>query len=154
MTLLPMVQPRSCNGCRFCCWAYGIGDLDKKPLKSCIYECSSGCSVHSTPVQPKECKDFNCPYILGKDIHRPDTFEALLKELGSSLGCFIPHVPTFVPVDAAQDLIKRTRTVPAALQCDTGWEVAVLSIDQASFQELSGLPNTEWNELYERSRTQ
>jgi hypothetical protein len=81
-------------------------------------------------MYPTQCRDFFCPYLLGAPIHRPDTFEAMLRELGGNLCAVIPYVSDTIAVDVAVDRIRTSRSMPCAVRAEP-WSVAVLSLDQA-----------------------
>jgi hypothetical protein len=70
---------------------------------------------------------------MGDDIHRPDTFQALLEGMGITVGEFVPAVPKFIPVQEASDLIAATRTIMAATPALDGrhgqWVKVVLPLD-------------------------
>jgi len=115
---------RECEGCRFCCWSFTVHDvprssdftiLQSKPaLTHCSHECESGCSIHGADTFPLGCKVFLCPYLAGDEIHRPDTFQYLLESMNITVCAFVPAVPKTIPVEEANDLITRTRTIMAA----------------------------------------
>jgi len=132
---------RSCDKCRWCCWTYNIKDVpvqrrslkvvELKPERShCRHECDKGCDLHGTFFQPVACHGFFCPYLGGEDIHRPDTFQPLLEELGGNMGNYIPAVPQAMDVEFAKKTIRETRTVPAAALFDGNWVRVVLPLDR------------------------
>lgn len=120
---------RTCDGCKFCCWSYGVSEVPKEPLSHCAHECGAGCSIHAD--KPSQCREFDCPYIAGDAIHRPDTFQPFLEELGGNLLCYVPYVPLTVSVEKAKEIMQNTRSIHCAIKLD-GWKPMVLSLDQSS----------------------
>jgi len=133
---------RECNGCKFCCWSFNVEDiphkarslkvLNFKPEQThCWHECARGCALHGTFFQPPICHDFQCPYTSSEeDIYRPDTFQALIEELGGNMGNYIPMVPTTISVADARQLITKSRTIPAAFFCNGDWMKAIIPLDR------------------------
>src|ERR1041385_9041190 len=127
-----------CDGCRFCCWVFNAQDIPdpiqglalKQDREHCLFECSKGCSLHGTEQKPFPCTQFECPYIQGKFIHRPDEFQKVLEEIGIQVGNFIPAIPPYVPVKMAECLIRENRTIPAFIMIGNEWVKVVLSLDR------------------------
>jgi hypothetical protein len=118
----------------------------------CPKECEVGCSIHGTAVYPQGCKDFFCPYVMGEQTHRPDTFQKLLEELGGDMGNIIPAIPLVVPVVRAEQLIRKSRTVLANFLLDGGWKRTAIPLDRAANGEwmIKTEPLKMWNELCEQ----
>jgi hypothetical protein len=135
-----MITQRTCDGCTFCCWNFGIDNVPssygtlayKPPLVSCHHLCKVGCDIHSDKSYPSQCRQFQCPYLLNDDIHRPDTFTQLLKEMAGNAEGYIPYIPTLVPVDDALALIIDSRTILAAVVVDNRWKRMVVPLDKDS----------------------
>lgn len=129
---------KQCDGCRFCCWSFNIPDIPneiqgltfKTALNHCEFECKNGCSIHERKDYPQICKEFVCPYLTGKAIHRPDTFQTLIKELNPTVGNYIPNIPVSVPIEKAKDLIKETRAIPAFITIRDTWAEVIVSMDR------------------------
>lgn len=121
---------RECSGCRFCCWSWAVPKINKPELSHCKFECAKGCSVHKQKEQPVECTDFKCPYLEGRDIHRPDSFQATLEELGGNIGNYIPSVLTSIPIDIANQRIRDTRTVPVSVINGEYWVNVIMPLDR------------------------
>lgn len=129
---------RQCDGCRFCCWSFNVTDvpdpikgLELKPARQhCLYECSNGCSIHKQAEYPEACDHFQCPYLQGNYIHRPDTFQKTLEEMDIQVGNFIPAIPPYVPVNVAECLIKENRSIPAYILIGNEWIKVILSLDR------------------------
>lgn len=136
---------RTCDGCRFCCYIYGVDVLGKPAGKSCSFECDSGCSIHKD--RPLQCADFKCPYLNGDQIHRPDTFKAILRRLQSNLVCIIPWIPQSVPPVAAERLIETSWSILCAVKTETGWTPIVLDLTQ---QDNLYKGSKEQNEAWEK----
>lgn len=127
-----------CGGCRFCCWSFNVTDvpdpvkgLDLKPARQhCSYECNQGCSIHGLEKYPEACDHFECPYLQGKYIHRPDNFQSVLEEIGVEVGNFIPAIPPHIPVKTAEHLIKENRSIPAYILIGNQWMRVILSLDR------------------------
>jgi len=94
-----------------------------------LFECEKGCELHGTEKLPDACDQFQCPYLQGEDIHRPDSFK-FLEELGGNIGNYIPAVPTNVPVSLAESLIREHRTLPAFILLGTEWARVTLPLDR------------------------
>lgn len=133
------MKQRDCDGCRWCCYIYNVEVPVKRSLKvldfksersHCRHERERGCKLHGTPNQPPLCRDFLCPYLAGVDIHRPDTFEPLLVELGGNMGNYIPAIPRAMSIEFAKGLIRETRTLPAAVLFAGEWVRLVLPLDR------------------------
>jgi hypothetical protein len=128
----------TCGECRFCCWSFNVTDvpdpikgLDLKPARQhCLYECNRGCSIHELDKYPEACHDFECPYLNGKYIHRPDEFQEVLEEIDVQVGNFIPAIPPHVPVKIAVNLIRENRSVPAYILIGNEWIRVILSLDR------------------------
>ena len=129
---------RECDGCRFCCWSFNAHDIpnpvtgfEMKPARQhCVFECDKGCELHATERLPQACDEFKCPYLQGQDIHRPDTFQEALEELGGNIGNYIPAVPESVPVSLARTLIREDRSVPAFILLGNEWARVILPLDR------------------------
>ena len=142
---------RQCGECRFCCWSFNVTDvpseiegLKLKPcLESCPYECSGGCSIFGESSRPKECVEFECPYLKGDDIHRPDTFQEVLMELGGNMGNYVPTINISIPKEEAIRKIKETRTVPAGYLLGGKWVETILPLDKNGD---TWEPQPPWNE--------
>lgn len=141
---------RACGGCRVCCHLYGVGALEKKPLAQCIHECDHGCAAWQTPIQPKECQDFLCPYMLGDAIYRPDTFSSLMREMESTIANTIPWIPEALPLEAVRGMIRSSRSMLMALVvADGAWKVDALLLHQRANGLLSGTVESrhQWRQL-------
>lgn len=129
---------RGCGDCRFCCWSFNVHDvpdpvqgLTLKPAREhCIYECKQGCSIHGLDQYPQVCDEFECPYLQGKQIHRPDNFQGVLEEIGIGVGSFIPAIPPHIPVKMAEILIRENRSIPAYILVGNEWIKVILSLDR------------------------
>jgi len=132
---------RDCDGCRFCCWSFNVSDVPverrslkvvelKRELTHCRHECQRGCDVHGTMFKPIICESFYCPYVSGVDIHRPDVFQPLLEELNGDMGNYIPAVSRAMDVEFAKDLIRETRSIPAAIMLEGQWVKLILPLDR------------------------
>ena len=59
----PPTPGRSCAGCTMCCKLLGIQALDKPPGTWCAHcAVGEGCTIYAS--RPKECRDFNCAYVI------------------------------------------------------------------------------------------
>lgn len=127
----PLMTANSCDGCRFCCWAWAVDDarLEKRVLQHCRHECAAGCALHGRREQPEACAAFRCPYQERAGLHRPDNFQRTLEEAGGNIGNYIPAVPLSIPVEEANRLIRATRTVPASIIAGGQWLDVVLPLD-------------------------
>lgn len=134
----------SCSGCRFCCWSWAVTELKKPALRHCGYECQAGCAVHNLVVQPAMCERFRCPYQERDGFHRPDSFQQTLEELRGNVGNYIPIVPVSIPVERANQLIRDTRTVPAAIIADGQWLDVILPLDQKPGELVAIQGDTVW----------
>lgn len=129
-----------CGSCRFCCWIFNASDIpdpilgiaQKPSLEHCVYECNGGCSIHGMSKYPQPCGDFECPYLQGQEIHRPDNFQETLETMNIQVGNFIPAVPIDVPVRIAETLIKDNRSIPAFVMVGREWVRVILSLDRRS----------------------
>ena len=81
INLLP--EPRNCGNCRECCNGWLWGEVNGHYMYSgtpCFYTNETGCSIYEDrPRIP--CKDFNCAWLLDKDIpewFRPDITKIML----------------------------------------------------------------------------
>lgn len=83
-----------------------------------------------TPEQPIPCRIFNCPYQERDGYHRPDNFQETLESLGGNIGNYIPAIPISIPIDKANRLIRKTRTVPASVMNDGQWVDVILPLDR------------------------
>lgn len=127
-----------CDGCRFCCWSFNAHDVPDpllgfalKPARQhCLFECEKGCELHGKKEQPQTCTDFKCPYLQGKYIHRPDSFQRVLEDMDVGVGNFIPAIPPYVPIKMAECLIKENRSVPAYILIGNEWIRVILSLDR------------------------
>jgi hypothetical protein len=127
-----------CDNCRFCCWSFNVQDvpdplkgLDLKPARQhCVYECKQGCSIHGLEKYPEACDGFECPYLEGKFIHRPDNFQDVLEDMDIEVGNFIPAIPPYVPIKIAEGLIRENRSVPAYILIGNEWIKVILSLDR------------------------
>lgn len=82
---------RTCDGCMFCCWSYGMPEVGKMGLEHCQHE-ANGCILHGTPEQPDACRRFKCPYLEGEDIFRPDKAQSILESMHITQSGFIPAI--------------------------------------------------------------
>lgn len=149
---------RSCDGCKFCCWSFNVPEvpdsikgLGLKPARQhCPHECSRGCAIHDRNNYPVVCNDFVCPYLDGEDMHRPDEFQGVLKELNGNVGAYIPAVPTLIPVQVAKQMIANTRTVPAFILVVDEWMRVILSLDRHPDRTwtVNQEPNDRWRDLF------
>ncbi len=125
---------KQCEGCRFCCWSFGVKELEKGALVHCQHECEKGCDVHDTEEFPKSCGQLICPYLQLEGMHRPDNFQSVLEELKGNLGAYIPCVPLGIPVEEANGLIRKTNTVLASIQNVNGdncqWAFTVIPLNR------------------------
>lgn len=127
-----------CGTCRFCCWSFNVTDvpdpiqeLALKPAREhCAYECNTGCSIHRLDNYPDSCDHFECPYLEGKYIHRPDNIQDVLEEIDVQVGNFIPAIPPYVPIKKASILIREDRSVPAYILIGNEWVRVILSLDR------------------------
>jgi hypothetical protein len=127
-----------CGECRFCCWSFNVQDvpdpikeLALKPARQhCLYECNQGCSIHGLEKYPQACNDFECPYLQGKYIHRPDNFQKVLEEMNIEVGNFIPAIPPDISIKMAECLIRENRTIPAFILIGNEWVKVILSLDR------------------------
>lgn len=150
---------RECDGCKFCCWSfnvdvphphlYEIVEL-KRELRHCHHECEAGCALHSTKHKPTGCQSFHCPFVLGDAVHRPDLFQEFVKQLDGTMGNYIPIVPDTINVEAAQDIIRKTRSLPAAILLNSTWVKLILPMDRSpdgTWRNNQGAIN-EWADFY------
>lgn len=136
---------RKCDGCKFCCWSFKVLDVpdtlkgieDKFALQHCQYE-GAGCAIHEQPNYPPMCAGFVCPYLSGADIHRPDTFQQVLEQSKGNIGNYIPMVPTDMLIEDVEQLIRETRSLPAAIMIQNEWTYVMLPLDRR--------PDGEWEE--------
>lgn len=148
----------TCEKCRFCCWIFNVTDvpdpisgLELKPARQhCLYECNRGCSIHGLEKYPESCDHFECPYLQGQYIHRPDEFQKVLESLNISVGNFIPAVPPHIPVTMAEDLIKESRTVPAFILIGNEWIRVILSLDRTDGKSwvVNDKAVGQWSDLF------
>lgn len=89
-----------------------------------------GCAVHAKPKQPEACMEFHCPYQERDGLHRPDNFQSTLEELRGNIGNYIPAIPTSIPIETANRLIRETRTVPAAVINGGKWVNVIMPLDR------------------------
>lgn len=104
--------------------------LSKPCLTHCQHECKTGCRIYMRFDYPEACEAFHCPYQERDDLHRPDKFQKTLESLGGNIGNYIPAIPTSIPVDKANRLIRETRTVPAAVMNGGQWVNVILPLDR------------------------
>jgi hypothetical protein len=129
-----MTPSRACDGCTFCCWSFGIDDVPyhglvrKSPLTDCWHACHT-CGVHDHPDYPKQCRSFICPYLSGDDIHRPDSFEYMLKIMRVTVEGFIPAIPVALDPVEACNLVYETRSMLASMIVRGQWQRSVISLD-------------------------
>ncbi len=124
---------RTCNGCRFCCWSFNVEMFPlKHEITHCMHECEKGCALHGLEQQPETCRDFKCPYLTGEDIYKPSTFQNVLEELRGNMGNYIPAVATHVPINAAINLIRESRSLPAFILIGNTWLKLILPLDRNS----------------------
>jgi len=153
---------RQCSGCKFCCWSFAIEDIPddisglkfKPSLQHCQHECLVGCAIHDQKKYPPACKAFICPYLKGEDIHRPDIFQKVLQELNGNISNYIPSIPTKIPVEEAEKLIRRTRNILASILTGNEWVQIVLPLDREKDGSWTSNEDAvqEWRKLYhERS---
>jgi len=120
----------------------------KRELQHCHHECASGCALHENVNQPNICRTFQCPYIRGEDVHKPDSFQWLLEELGGNMGNFIPAISTQVPVTEAQALIASSRSLPAFILINGQWIETILPLDKEPDGSWQTAATDEWAKLY------
>jgi len=152
------MKVRDCNGCRFCCWSFNVHDVPDKiqgiqmkpALQNCQYECSLGCSIHKDENYPPSCKDFFCPYLEGKDIYRPDTFQPILEELNGNMSNYIPTIPLNIPIEKAKNLIQKTRNIVASIIVGNEWVDIILPLDRNEDRSWTSNEDAvkQWRELY------
>lgn len=94
---------------------------------------SGGCRLYGDPRRPENCRLYVCPYVLSLDastrrfvvvnrqripypveVHRPDAFLDVVRELAPKGAYVMPFVPALIPLDQAHDLIRQTKTIPDA----------------------------------------
>jgi hypothetical protein len=146
----------TCNGCRFCCWAFNIEDipdsvkgLDFKNERShCKYECEKGCELHFEERKPQTCSEFTCPYLQGKDICRPDRFQPLLEELNGDMGNYIPAIPTNTESSLVETTIRDSRSLPAFILIGNEWVRVILPLDRND--DKTWKPNEQTTKLWEK----
>lgn len=151
-----MTSVRTCAGCRFCCWSFAINDipdqtlgLQQKPsLTHCQHECGSGCTLHGAPEKPATCRQFECPYLLGNDIHRPDAFRPALDETKCRIGNFIPAISSRIPVERAAALIDATDSIPASIMICGKWTKVIMPMRKESNGTWQTHALEDWRALY------
>ena len=127
-----------CDGCRWCCYSYNV-EVPERPrsLKvlvfkaentHCRHECDKGCAIHNTSFQPVICHDFECPYQREYPVYRPDRFQELLQT--GNMGNYVPMVPLSMDATEAEQRIRTTRTVPAAILLEGTWAKVILPLDR------------------------
>jgi hypothetical protein len=151
---------RSCDGCRFCCFSFNVSDVPdevrgfalKDALSHCRFECQAGCALHDKEEQPAVCREFRCPYLTGKMVHKPEVFQEQLEALNGNIGNYIPAINVAVPVAAACELIKETRSLPAYVFPSEGWRETVLPLDKENGSWSTPQAAVDaWAKLYEDS---
>ncbi len=61
------VEGRSCDGCTMCCKLLRIESLDKPRLQWCSHcDIGAGCKIYQE--RPRECRDFDCGYLIDANI--------------------------------------------------------------------------------------
>lgn len=140
---------RTCDGCRFCCFAWAVDDpiLKKPALTHCRHECALGCFIHPGVGYPSTCRLFTCQYLEGADIHRPDAFQSTLEKAGGNIGNFIPFVHLSISIDEANKLITETRTIPASVIINGQWVHCIMPLDRARDSNWETLPAGAWGDL-------
>ncbi len=137
---------RECGECRFCCWSFAVLDIPdelkgietKQALTHCQHECE-GCAIHERDDYPEMCKTFICPYLSGDDIHRPDIFQEVLEQAKGNIGNYIPMIPTTRLIEDAEQLVRDTRSLPAAIMINNEWSYVMLPLDRKA--------DGEWDEV-------
>lgn len=90
--LLPILTPRSCDGCTACCKTHAVTELYKSEGEGCVYcEVGKGCRIYAG--RPKGCRDFECSLLNQRlpllEAHRPDrlrvVFDLQISDLGPVL---------------------------------------------------------------------
>ena len=129
-----------CDGCAFCCWSFAVSDmptrvdftiLQLKPAQThCDFEFEGGCVIYREEHFPPGCRLLPCPYLEGEDIHRPDTFQAILEESHGNVGNYIPSIPRSIPIQRALRLIRETRSVLAVIILDGKLTRVALPLDR------------------------
>lgn len=129
-----------CDGCKWCCYSFNVEVpreprslkvLVQKPENThCHHECDKGCAVHDTFFQLPVCHDFKCPYLYGMPVHRPDTLQGVL--MTGNMANYIPMVPLSMDAAEAEQHIRTTRTVPAAILLEGTWAKVILPLDRES----------------------
>lgn len=132
-----MNEMSKCDGCSFCCWSFAVEDIPQHPdlkiLKPAQTHCDfelEGCAIHNDEQYPHNCRVFRCPYLDGEDIHRPDTFQSVLEELGGNIGNYIPSIPRSVPVQRAVRLVCESRSILAVIILDAKWVRVAMPLDR------------------------
>jgi hypothetical protein len=69
-----------CGGCRACCEALAVMELNKPYWRACQHQCETGCAIYH--ARPKSCRAFYCSYLMGDTPaggeYRPDNLGLLL----------------------------------------------------------------------------
>jgi hypothetical protein len=69
-----------CGGCRACCIAMGVKELDKPTWGPCEYLSTTGCAIYRD--RPQSCKGFYCSFLMGDTPadpkYRPDNLGILI----------------------------------------------------------------------------
>lgn len=148
------MNSRTCAGCRFCCWSFAINDIpdqtlglwQKPALTHCQHECGNGCALHGLPEKPATCRQFECPYLLGDDVHWPDAFRPALEKC--AIGNFIPAVSTRVPIERAEQLIADTDSIPASIMINGEWTKVIMPMRKESNGTWRTHALEDWRALY------
>lgn len=141
---------KKCDSCRFCCWSFGISELNKPAMNHCEHECKKGCDIHNKKDYPPSCKWFVCPYLIGENVQRPDKYQNLLKELSGSIGNYVPAIPIGFDSGEVRKIITKTRTIPAFIMIENKWYEVIMPLDRnedGSWVSTEEIIN-EWEELY------
>src|SRR4030095_3662182 len=106
--------------------------------------------LHGLDTKPLACQTFRCPFLEGADIHRPDTFQIFLEQVGGNMGNYIPIVPANIDVAEAEEVILQTRTIPAAILMDGQWMKLFLPLDRKAdgSWQTDNRSKDEWEAFY------
>lgn len=66
-------EPRECGGCKACCMAIAVHEIEKPMWQHCKHECEIGCGIYNE--RPQSCRDYWCMWqggMLKGEENRPD----------------------------------------------------------------------------------